>query len=64
LSGDRNNSAFDWQETAKQSGSSSQQFGQLLAPAQEAFFSFVPTLPVSGRGGRALNLGNKAAEDP
>ena len=26
--------------------------------------SFVPTLPVSGRGGRALHLGNKAAEDP
>src|SRR5271157_2793248 len=25
---------------------------------------FSPILPVSGRGGRALNLGNKAAEDP
>jgi hypothetical protein len=27
-------------------------------------FSFAPTLPVSGRGGRALNLGNRAAEVP
>jgi type IV secretory pathway TrbL component len=28
------------------------------------FFLFVPTLPVSGRAGRARHLGNKAAEDP
>jgi len=33
-------------------------------PAYPRVFSFVSTLPVSGRGGRALNLGNKAAEDP
>ena len=33
-------------------------------PACPRVFSFAPTLPVSGRGGRALNLGNKAAEDP
>jgi hypothetical protein len=34
------------------------------SPACPRVFSFVRTLPVSGRGGRALNLGNKAAEDP
>ena len=43
------------------------EFAKLLrwrSPACPRVFSFVPTLPVSGRGGRALNLGNKAAEDP
>ena len=34
------------------------------SPACPRVFSFAPTLPISGRGGRALNLGNKAAEDP
>jgi hypothetical protein len=40
------------------------QFIRWRSPACPRVFSFVPPLPVSERAGRALNLGNKAAEDP
>ena len=43
---------------------SGRSFIRWRSPACPRVFSFAPTLPVSGRGGRALNLGNKAAEDP